>query len=363
MRELSRQDMLDLLTGCVIMGTGGGGELSLGMRYVDMALAQGKRFRLMDLDDVPDQSLLCTPYLLGELIADSEEAQPESQSGGEPPIMMAIKRMQAYFDASFYGAVACELGGENTAVPAYVAAMTDGYLIDADAAGRAVPEITHSTYFLNGLDASPLVLANQAGECFICENVADDKRAEEIVRSLAQASGNDVSVVDHVLPAVELRPALIKGTLSQALKLGQGFRQAKDTGGDIASTVAECGGGYVGFKGQVRAFQVESRSGFSMGALEIAGRDDWSGQQYRVEIKNENMASWLDGELHVTIPELICVIDLDNRAVLTNINHVEGMNVAVIILPAPAPFTTQQGLKIFGPEYLGLDMPFRATVT
>ena len=98
-------------------------------------------------------------------------------------------------------------------------------------------------------------------------------------------------------------------------------------------------------------------------ALEIEGRDGWLGQAYRVEIKNENMASWLDGELHVTIPELICVIDLDNRAVLTNINHAVGMNVAVIILPAPEPFTTREGLKIFGPAYLGLDMPFRATVT
>lgn len=363
MKELSRQDMLDMLTGCVIMGTGGGGELSIGMRYIDMALAQGKQFRLMDLDEVPDESLLCTPYLLGELIAESASTELAQPAAAQPPIMTAVERTQAYFGASFYGAVACELGGENTAVPAYVAAMTNGYLIDADAAGRAVPEITHSTYFLHGLEASPIILANEAGECFVCENVADDQRAEDIVRSLAQASGNDVSVVDHVLPAKDLRPALIKGTLSRALALGQGIRRAREARGNIAESVAKSGGGYVAFEGQVSSFQIQSKGGFSQGELEIAGRNHWSGRRYRIQIKNENMASWLDDELHVTIPELICVINLDEGAVLTNINHALGMSVAVIILPAPVPFTTEEGLRVFGPAYLGLDGPFRPTVS
>lgn len=362
MKELSRQNLVDMLTGCVIMGTGGGGELSLGLQYIDQALAAGKRFRLLDLDDVPDECLICTPYLLGELIADTGLAGSNEGAQGEPPIMKAVKRMQDYVGKPFYGAVACELGGENTAIPAFVAAMTDGFLIDADAAGRAVPEITHSTYYLNGLDASPIVLANQAGECFVCENIPDDQRAEEIVRSLAQASNNDVSVVDHALPAGQLRHALIKGTVSQALRLGQRFREAKQAGADIADAVARCGGGYVGFSGRVSHFNLESESGFSVGALELAGEGKWSGQHYRIEIKNENMASWLDGELHVTIPELICLINLDEQSVLTNINHAEGMAIAVIILPAPAPFTTRSGLDIFGPAYLGLESPYRPTV-
>lgn len=46
MKILSRQDLTDILYGCAILGTGGGGELDEGLQYIDSALAQGKAFRL-----------------------------------------------------------------------------------------------------------------------------------------------------------------------------------------------------------------------------------------------------------------------------------------------------------------------------
>lgn len=361
-RELNRQDLSDLLHGCAILGTGGGGELAVGFGYVDAALDAGKTFRLVDLDEIPDGSMICTPYMLGALVAETDDHGPQVSGTDQPAIMTAFERLQDYSGKRFFGTVACELGAENTAVPAYLAAMADGYLLDADAAGRAVPEITHSTYYLNGLDAAPIVMANAHGECFICENVPDDRRAEEIVRALARISGNDIAVIDHAMDVAELRNALVKGTLSRAINLGRTLREARRRDRDIAAEVATTGGGYVAFRGVVSDCECRSEDGFTVGAVMIDGCDEWAGHCYEVGIKNENLVSRLDGELHVTIPELICLLNLDDNDVLTNLNHRKGMRVAVVVLPAPDEFTTERGLAVFGPAYLGLDVEFRPTV-
>jgi DUF917 family protein len=74
------------------------------------------------------------------------------------------------------------------------------------------------------------------------------------------------------------------------------------------------------------------------------------------------MIGRLDGEIHATIPDLICLIDTDTGAPVTNPNYSRGQNVAVVVLPAPLPFTTPKGLDAFGPAYIGLDQPYRPAV-
>ncbi|SHH31048.1 DUF917 domain-containing protein [Ferrimonas marina] len=361
MKHLDKQDLIDILHGCAVLGTGGGGELDEGFEYLDRAFAANKPFRLVSLDEAPDEALICTPYMLGAIspMPPEQEAQyrrlPQS---GEPPIDTAYRRLSQYLGQPFYGTVCCELGGSNTAISFYVAAMNDGMIIDADPAGRAVPEITHSTYYLNDLPAAPIVAANEFGECFVLEQVVDDQRAETLVRALSMVSRNDIAAIDHALPVSQLRSALIPGTISKALALGKALRLAKEEGSDVAVAIAEHGQGRVVFRGQVSEFDWRTEGGFTLGEVSIDGSGEFQSHDYRIDIKNENLAGWLDGQLHATIPELLCLIDLDKGEPVLNPNHRVGMNVAVVILPAPAAFVTERGLAAFGPSYLGLDRPF-----
>ena len=362
MKMLSRQDLTDILYGCAILGTGGGGELDEGLQYIDSALAQGKEFRLVSVDDVPAGSKVCTPYLLGAISAlpEHEEKQyTRLPRTSEPAIMTAFKRLQDYSGSEFYGTICCELGGSNTAISFYVAAMTDGHIIDADPAGRAVPEITHSTYYFNGLPAAPIITANEFGECFICENVMDDMRAEQIVRALAMVSRNDIAAIDHALAIEEIADSVIKGSISKALELGRVFRESKRDKLDLAAEIARHGGGDVSFRGVISAAEFRTEAGFTLGDIYINGSGEHQGSEYHIQVKNENMLGWLNGEIQVTIPDLICLLDLDKGEPLTNPNPVEGMNVAVILLPAPKEFTTSKGLSAFGPAYMGLDISYK----
>ena len=361
-KTLDKQDLCDILYGCTILGTGGGGEMEEGLGFIEEALKLGKEFRLIDVNDVPDNALICTPYMLGAISPLPKEEEKEYDRLNRikrQPIMLAFDRLKKKIGSEFYGTISCEMGGSNTALSFYVAAMSNGFIIDADLAGRAVPEITHSTYYLNGLPASPIFLANVFGETMILENLIDDKRAEQVVRALAMVSRNDIAVIDHALEMKTLKNAIIKGAISYALKLGKEFRKAKQDQKDVARKIAEIGNGFVAFRGKVENFSWKTEEGFTIGDILIRGTRNYSGNTYKIDYKNENMISWLNNEVHATIPDLICLIDTDNNEPVTNPNHKKGMNVAVIILPAPKEFLSEKGLKAFGPEYLGYDFDYK----
>lgn len=367
MKKLCKQDLTDILYGCAIYGTGGGGRLEEGFEYIEKAFAAGKDFNLVDIDDVPSGSYVCTPYMLGtvtQMPTDAELKYKRLPRNSKSSIMTAFRRLEAYSGHSFYGTICCELGGSNTAISFYVAAMIDGFIIDGDPAGRAVPEITHSTYYLNELPAAPIVSANEFGECFICENIVDDQRAEDLIRALAITSRNDIAAIDHAMDIDDVRDVLIKGTISSALALGSAFRKAKKSKQDIANAIARHGNGEIAFRGEVSHFECKNEGGFTCGEVEINGTGKFTDHKLKILIKNENMAAWLNGELHITIPDLICLIDMEDLKPVVNPEHRIGMNVAVVVLPAAKEFTSKKGLAAFGPAYLGLDdeyQPFIST--
>ena len=108
MKELSRIDLDDILYGCTILGTGGGGDLEEGIAYIESALAAGKSFKLMGVDEIPDGEKVCTPYMLGAIseLPEAEKKLYENlPENTEPAIITAYKRLEAYMGCNFYGTI------------------------------------------------------------------------------------------------------------------------------------------------------------------------------------------------------------------------------------------------------------------
>ncbi len=361
MKTLTRQDLSDILNGAAILGAGGGGDLREGFGMIDHALDAGKSFQLVSVDDVPDDAIICTPYMLGAISALTEEEERGYRhlpKASQHPILTAYDKFQEYLGTTFYGTTACELGGSNTAAAFFPAAMNGHYIVDADPAGRAVPEITHSTYYLAGLPAAPIYTANEFGETFVLEGVHDDQRAETLVRALSTVSRHDIAAIDHALPMRELRGALIAGTITKAMNLGKAWREAKAASEDAIARVAQTGSGFVGFEGVVKTCVYETVDGFTIGAMNIDGTGPNQGQTMRISVKNENMACWLNGKTYATVPDLICLFDAETQDQISNPDCRVDQSVKVVLLPAPAVFRTEKGLSIFGPEYAGIDQPY-----
>ena len=155
-----------------------------------------------------------------------------------------------------------------------------------------------------------------------------------------------------------LKNALIPGTISKALTLERTWRESQKQD-DLPEVVVQAGGGLVVFKGVVNHVEYRTADGFTKDSIEIDGLDDYAGQSFKILVKNENLAGWLYGAVHVTIPDLICLFDLQNGQSVSNPNVTAGQHLAVAILPAPAEFTSAKALSVFGPSYAGIDADYR----
>ena len=361
MRTLNREDLVNILYGAAILGTGGGGSLTEGIELIDEALAAGKTFRLASFDDLAPEDLIGTPYGCGAIspLTEAERKKyarlPEAQ---ENFYILCMKQMEAYMGKELKAVISTELGGHNTATALYCGAMADKLIVDGDPAGRSVPGLQHSTYYLHNVPMCPISVMNKFGEGAVVTSVFDDERAEDLVRALAVVSQNIVAVMDHVNTAEVLKNAVIRGAISQSEAIGKAFLTAKAQGGDFVSAVTEAGKGKPMFRGVVTKSTYETRDGFTFGDTEIRGAGEYAGHTLRVWYQNENIISWLDGELFVTVPDLICLFDLDEKMPQLNPYAREGENVAVIALPAPNEWTTQRGLEIFGPRFFGYDVDY-----
>lgn len=361
MRTLNREDLVNILYGAAILGTGGGGSLTEGIELIDEALAAGKTFRLASFDDLAPEDLIGTPYGCGAIspLTEAERKKyarlPEAQ---ENFYILCMKQMEAYMGKELKAVISTELGGHNTATALYCGAMADKLIVDGDPAGRSVPGLQHSTYYLHNVPMCPISVMNKFGEGTVVTSVFDDERAEDLVRALAVVSQNIVAVMDHVNTAEVLKNAVIRGAISQSEAIGKAFLTAKAQGGDFVSAVTEAGKGKPMFRGVVTKSTYETRDGFTFGDTEIRGAGEYAGHTLRVWYQNENIISWLDGEIFVTVPDLICLFDLDEKMPQLNPYAREGENVAVIALPAPNEWTTQRGLEIFGPRFFGYDVDY-----
>lgn len=363
MKKLERQDLHDILLGAAIVGTGGGGSLSKGIELVDRALEEGHEFMLAEIDEIPDDALIGTPYGCGSIGPLSEEQQRELEKLPKFDItaeVAAVKGLEEYLGKNFYGVVATELGGGNTAAALNVAARMKKPLIDADPAGRSVPCLQHSTYFLKDLPITPMGIADQFGDTMVLTQVAGDMRAEALTRAAAVASFNHVGVVDHPAEWRVLKNALLKKTITMCLEIGRIAGKAREMGRNYAYEVAERFNGYIIFEGTVTRTQWEDTNGFTFGNTFIRGEGKYKGDEMRIWYQNENIISWKNGEVFVTVPDSINIVNEDENMPLLNPYAKTGMKVTVFVLRAFEEWRSPKGLEILGPRFFGYDMEYRA---
>jgi len=366
MRILGEQDLRDLICGCAILGTGGGGSPKRGLALIQSELGSGREFRLIGLDEVPDDAMVASPYMCGSVSPESEEvgvapaSSSQSQGQGEGlECLRAFEALEDYLGREFFAVIPTEIGGGNTAVALAVAARRGIPIVDADPAGRSVPELQHTTFYIKEVPIAPLAVATAKGDVIILREVADDFRAEAIVRAIAVISGNRAGVADHPLRGRVLRESVIPGTLSKALAIGAAVRRAHSSGGDPVEAAIRAGEGYLLFKGEVVQASWKIEEGFTVGELVISGKGDCLGHHYRIWFKNEHVISWFDEKPDVMVPDLICVLDPRTGEAITNPNCEEGMEVAVIGYPAPEIWRSPRGLELFGPRHFGYELEYK----
>ncbi|KAI0558273.1 hypothetical protein FGB62_223g012 [Gracilaria domingensis] len=345
MITLCRQDLIDVLNGSAVLGSGGGGRMREALNLLEAALAMKKPIVLQQLDKIPPLAMLCAPFLMGDMSEDRDVNQPHPHSE-HPPIINALRRLENHVGNTVSGVFPVEMGACNVALAFCVAAvLSNGFVVDADPVGRSVPELSYASLSMAGLPQTPFTATNSLGENFLVDSAADYERQEEVLRALCVLSKNRICGVDHMMNVELLRPRLLSGTVSKAWAIGRSMRQATEAGKDVADAIATHCRGRVLFRGHVRYLNRIEEGGFCSGDVQVAGCNGFEGETYRLRI-----------------PEIIAIVDMKQVLSISNPLLEIGMEVAVVALPAPEHFLTKQGLRAFGPKYVGLNDPFRSAL-
>lgn len=360
MKKLSRQDLYDILVGCTVLGTGGGGELDEGLKMIDKDIEKGYEFKLASLEEVPDDALIASPYNAGSISPLSEEDKEKFKDLKVDELynVNSFKALEEYLGQKFYGTVSTELGGSNSAIAFSVASKLGIPIIDGDPAGRSVPELQQSTFEMSNIPINPLSVATKFGDVVIIKDVVDGSRAEDIVRAIAVASQNTVGVTDHPVLGKDIKNSVIPGAITYALKIGKALREAREQEKEVSEEVVKAGNGYILFKGKVNDFNWIDEGGFTIGETYLEGQEDFKNSRYKIWYKNENMITWKNEKVHVTAPDLICILDRKNGMPITNPYFEKGMEVTVIGLPAPKEWRTKRGIDDLGPRHFGFDVDY-----
>ncbi len=358
MQELGRTDLEDLMKGCAVLGTGGGGSPIRGMAALLQAMNRRKRIQMISLDEVPDTATVAIPYMVGSVGPEQKSSSGESDAW-ETLGLKALEGLEEHLGRKCFAVLPTEIGGYNTAVALCVAAERGIPVVDADPAGRSVPGVEQTSFAIYDVPITPMSLATRMGDILIVKAVADDLRAETIARALAVASGDVIAVADHPVVGKTLRRTIIPGTLSQALAIGRAIRAASETAGDPVDHVLRAGHGYLLFTGTVSDAGWHLEGGFTLGEISIRGSGRFANRSYRIAYKNEHYASWLDGVVDVTVPDLICVLSSGTGEAITNPNCQKGEDVAVVGFPAPEVWRSKPGMRLLGPEAFGIPDEYR----
>ncbi|NIN65983.1 MAG: DUF917 family protein [Anaerolineae bacterium] len=363
-RLSSMQDCEDLIRGCLVMGTGGGGSAEWGREVFTAAFDEGLEIEWVDVDDIPDDAWTVTPYGMGSIAPASPETRVEIDhlglvdTLGRKAIDVAVREMEEYAQVKIGAIVPVELGAGNTPAPLVTGARLAIPVVDGDYAGRAIPEEMQGTPYLYDKKGWPFTSVDRWGNVCIVKEACSLHMMERIGKMLSVAAYEGCSMAAYLLPGREMKQIVVRDTLTTSLELGRTIRQARERDEDPVLASLGFTGGWLLFEGQVVKKEWEDREGYMFGTIYIEGRGEFSGHTFKIWFKNENHVSWLDDEPFVTSPDLVAVVERESGEGITNTLLDAGRDVAVIGMKGLEAFRSEKGLAGAGPRYFGFDIDY-----
>ena len=365
MKKLSRQEAIDIIYGCAVLGTGGGGNLQSGLNMIEECYDQGNVIEMAELSELGDDDFVATPYGCGAprlLDGTTDDRYAKLPRLDYPAPLLAFRTLEEYMGKKFFAVASSELCAESTAEALYIAGRLGIPIMNADAAGRSVPDLQYSTYFVKKKPIYPMAVATEFGETVLIKEVVDDFRAEAVARAIAVVSDNMVGIADHPMSGRDYKESVIPEAMTYAMRIGEILRETRESGGDghmVAEAIARNMQGRIMFRGTITDAPWEARDGYNYGEIHLAGIDKFKSDTYRICFKNENIISFKNGEVDVTSPDLICMIDKGGIPVNTP-NFGKDQELTILALPSPGIWVSEEGLKCFDLNYFGFDVQYRS---
>ncbi|MEZ4862259.1 MAG: DUF917 domain-containing protein [Caldilineaceae bacterium] len=351
MRLLHEENIENLALGAAVLGTGGGGDPYIGMLMARQAIRDYGPVELYTLDELADDDLIVPTAMMG-----APTVMVEKMPNGDD-LVNAFQTIGKYLGNPIRATMSIEAGGMNSVVPIYVAARLRLPLVDCDGMGRAFPEIQMVTHTIHGISATPMAMSDERGNTVLMETI-NNRWTERFARSVTVDMGATAMIALYAATVGELKQCAIPGTMSKAEQIGRTIRSARVKELNPVETVRQEVGGFLVFKGKISDVQRRTEAGFAKGDAFMEGIDEYAGQKLQISFQNEHLVARIDGEIKVSVPDLISVLDIDTGEPITTESMRYGYRVAVIGIPCASHWRTEAGLALVGPQYFGYNVAY-----
>jgi len=362
LRTLTEQNLVDILIGSCIQSTRNC-DPSGSITEVKAALAAGKVFRTIKVDDVPEDGMVVAVQGIGGGGPWQHVIDRTTEQGLEKiddPRRATVDLFAEYMGKDVAALVRSEAAGA-TATALLLGADMGIPTLDGGITGRAVPEVQQSIPWINGIASVPTAIITPWGDQIIIKHAIDEYRVEDISRAIAVASAGSVTITMTPMSGEQLDRGILKDNLSEAELYGRTVREAREAGKDPIAALVDVSGGYKLFEGVVTQATDKGDRGFNWVEAEFEGVEEYAGRSYRVYVKNENIVGWIDGELSAISPDYIYNLDPDTGESTLGVGiggYVVGEKVAMVAVPAPAQWRSKKGMELIGPRHFGFDFDF-----
>jgi len=350
MKRLLDPDALRALArGCAVLGAGGGGDTHMALLQALQATEDHGPVSLVDLDELPDDSLIMPCGGIGAPTVSIEKL--ENGNEGE-----RLREELEYLTGRKVAALmAGEIGGGNGVLPVAWAAVMHMPVVDADGMGRAFPEVPQVTMQLAGISPSPAVMTDERGNLIVFRTISG-QWMERLERAAAVEFGGAASSTEFSLTAAQARGATVRDSVSLAIRIGEAIASAADD--PVAALIAEIGAFRL-ISGKVLDVDRQTRSGFVRGSVVVEGLGPDAGRLIRLELQNENLVALEGGRVLASVPDLITVLDGETAGAIATERIRYGQRVTIIAFACDPVWRSERGIAATGPRAFGYDFDFR----
>jgi DUF917 family protein len=347
--NLDALNLRALARGCAVLGTGAGGDPDLGVVMAQHAIAEHGPVAVVDLADLDDHAYVMPCGMIGAPTIASERIW----SGDEGAVLAGI--FAALHGAPVAALMCFQIGGANGLLPVTWAARCGLPLIDADGMGRTFSGLHQQAMHVAGVSASPVALTDGRDNTLVLR-ATDDVWAARLAGDAAASLGGVCAAALCGMPVVRARDAVVTGTVSLALRLGGALGEG-GIGGALAA-VEQVLGGELLIEGKIVDLERRGDGDLVEGSATVQGSGAAVGRQLRLELQNEYLLAFEDGEVRAGVPDILCVFAADTGEPMASETLRYGQAVAVVAAPGPAVWRSPRGLETVGPRAFGYDVDY-----
>lgn len=349
--RLTSQDIAHLRTGALFLACAADHDMC--HEQTDRTLAHmarhGVECDLRPVDDFDEGALIVALGFVNSGLPLSD-IQPVGDE-----FLTSLRRVEDAVGRPAEGLMPLAAANINSLVPVLSGLQTGLPVVDADPMGRVFPLLHQSVFTLAGLPAGPLGATGPTGDSALIE-VEDAVRAERLVRALAGEFGGWSATALYPMEASTLAHHGILGSVSRMIRIGEVLDSASSTEEKHARLRRE-----EGVRQIIRA-RVVDVAGLSRPAppgqpdapSSVVLTEVGQGRLVQMEIQNELLMVMVDGAVVAVMPDIITLLRPEDASVAGLEDLWVGNTLDITVLPGPAPWYSERGIDLVGPDALHL---------